>query len=131
MIDYETAIFNAVYPDVAPLCAQNSFRSVHVPVPSAFPAACLFEMRNTTDTRRRTGAAREDFAIITYEAHAYATDKQECKEVFGALDSTMALIGFNRISGEMIPNQSNTKVFEYVGRYQAEIDQNGVIYRRR
>lgn len=131
MIDYETEIFNAVYPDVAPLCAKNGFKSVHVPVPSAFPAACLFEMRNVTDTRRRTGNAKEDFAIITYEAHAYATDKAKCKEVFNALDSTMVLIGFNRISSDQIPNQSNTTVFEFVGRYQAEIDQNGVIYRRR
>lgn len=131
MIDYETAIFDAVYPDVAPLCANNSFRSIHVPVPSAFPAACLFEMRNTTDTRRRTGAALEDFAIVTYEAHAYAMTKPKCKEVFGALDSRMTALGFNRISSDQIPNQGNTQVFEYVARYQAEIDQNGVIYRRR
>lgn len=131
MIDYEADIFNAVYPNVAPLCARNSFRNIHVPVPSAFPAACLFEMRNSTDLRRRTGNAVEDFAVVTYEAHAYAMTKPECKEVFNALDSRMLALGFNRISSDQIPNQSNTQVFEYVARYQAEIDQNGVVYRRR
>lgn len=132
MIDYEADIFNAVYPNVAPLCARNAFVSVHVPVPSAFPAASLFEMRNVTDTRRKTGSPDEEYAVLTYEAHAYAKTKPKCKEVFNAIDTAMMRIGFNRIgTSGIVTNQSNTEVFEYAARYQAEIDQQGQIYRRR
>lgn len=132
MIDFETDIFNAVYSNVASLCARNAFVSVHVPVPSAFPAACLFEMRNITDTRRKTGSSTEEYAILTYEAHAYAKTKPKCKEVFNAIDTAMMQIGFNRIGASgIVQNQSNAEVFEYAARYQAEIDQHGQIYRRR
>ena len=88
-------------------------------------------MSNTTDRRRKTGSSLEDYAILTYEAHTYAMSKPECRELFSALDDAMMKLGFNRMSGSFTPNQSNTKVFEYVARYQAEIDRDGQIYRRR
>ena len=131
MIDYESAIFNAVHPSVAPLCAKNGFKSVHTPTPTVFPTATLFEMGNVTDRVRKSTALNEDFAIVTYEAHVYAQTKAKCREVFSELDNTMIRIGFFRMSGAYTPNQNNTKVFEYIARYQAEIDPNGTIYRRR
>ena len=131
MIDCENAIFNAVHPYVSPLCAKNAFRNIHTPVPSVFPSATLFEMSNTTDRTRQTGNPMEDFVIVTYEAHAYALSKAECKEVFGALDETMIRLGFLRMGGTISNNPKDTKVFEYIARYQAEFDRYGTIYRRR
>lgn len=131
MIDFETAIFNEVYPSVAPLCAKNAFRSIHTPVPTAFPTATLFELGNTTDRVRKSTAVEEDYAVLTYEAHVYATTKAESKSVFAALDNRMIQLGFLRMTGQPVQNPSNTKVFEYIARYQAEIDQSGQIFRRR
>lgn len=131
MIDYETAIFNAVHPSVAPLCAKNAFRGVHTPTPTVFPTATLYELSNTTDRARRSTSLTEDFAILTYQAHVYAQSKAECRKVFSELDNAMTRIGFIRFSGTFTPNTTNSKVFEYVARYQAEIDPSGTIYRRR
>lgn len=131
MIDFEVQIFNAVHSSVAPLCAKNAFRSVHTPVPTVFPTATLYELSNVTDRVRRSTSTTEDFAVITYQAHVYAQSKAECRSVFSALDNAMIRLGFNRFSGDFTPNTANSKVFEYIARYQAEIDPSGVIYRRR
>lgn len=131
MIDFETEIFNEVYPSVAPLCAKNAFRSIHTPFPAAFPACSLFEIGNATDRPRKSTAAEEDYAVLSYEAHAYDNTKEGCRKVFAALDNKMIQLGFLRMSGAPIQNQKDTQVFELIGRYQAEIDQNGQIFRRR
>lgn len=131
MIDYEVSIFDGACSKMAPLCADGAFRSVQVPVLSKFPAACLFERSNVTDTSRRTNNSLEEFAVITYESHVYDTTKAGCKAVFSELDDYMISIGFSRMSADYTPNTNNTTVFEYIARYRAEIDRNGVIYRRR
>lgn len=130
MIDAELKIFNAVRPHVVSLCAQNAFKSVYDPSPTAFPAASLIELDNTTVRHRQSSTPGENFATITYEAQIYAQTKAKCREVFAALDEAMILLGFNRFSGQFIPNADNIKVFRYVARYEAEIDANGVIYRK-
>lgn len=130
MIDAELKIFNAVRPYVVSLCATNGFKSVYTPTPSAFPTVCLYEMDNATVRKRQSSTPGENFATITYEAQIYAQTKAECRQVFAALDEAMILLGFNRFSGQFIPNADNTKVFRYVARYEAEIDVNGVIYRK-
>lgn len=130
MIDAEQKIFNAVRPHVVDLCAANGFKGVYTPNPTAFPTVSLTEMDNTTVRRRQSSTPGENFATITYEAQIYAQTKAKCREVFGALDDAMIRLGFNRFSGQFIPNADNTKVFRYVARYEAEIDTNGVIYRK-
>lgn len=129
MIDFETAIFNKVYPSVAPLCAKNGFRSTPPTTLSSFPTAVLYEMSNTTDTRRRGNGLVEEYAIVAYQVHVFAQSREKCREVFSALDEAMTGIGFMRFSGTYTPNMGNTKVVEYIARYRAEIDRNGVIYR--
>ena len=130
MIDLEQDIFNALYSDVSPLCAKNGFRSVHTPAPTALPTATLFEMDNRTTRDLRSSNTQEEYATVTYEAHVYAQSKSECRKVFAALDEGMTRRNFNRFSGAYTPNLANTKVHEYVARYQAIVDRAGNIYRR-
>lgn len=131
MIDYEVQIFNKIYPHVAPLCASNKFVSTLIVSPTAFPTASLIEMDNATVRQRQSSTPIENYAVITYQLDVYANSKSKCREVFNAADDAMIAIGFNRFSGQFIPNAENTKVFRYTARYEAEIDQDGVIYRRR
>ena len=131
MIDYEVKIFNRVHAVVAPLCANKKFvSSVITEKPTAFPAASLIEMDNTTIRKRQTSTPTENFALITYQLEVYATRKSECRKVYAAADEAMIGMNFNRMSGQYVNNPENTKVFRYVARYEAEIDTEGNLYRR-
>lgn len=129
MIDVEQEVFNAVYDDVAPLCAKNGFRGVHTPSPTAFPTVTLFEIDNRIDRDRNSNSSFEDYAVLVYEAHVYATTKAKCRSVFAALDEALAIYNFNRFSGAYTPNLPNSQVHEYVARYQVRVSNDGCLSR--
>lgn len=129
MIDVENLVFNAVYDDVAPLCAKGGFRAVHTPVPTVFPTVTLFEIDNRTDRERNSSSDYEDFSELTYEVHVYAQTKAKCREVFATLDDALRRRNFNRFSGTYIPNLNNDKVHEYVARYQVRVGSDGCLFR--
>ena len=130
MIDIEADVFNRVYESVAPLVPQGCFKSVYVPNPPKFPFATLMEMDNFTDKANRSSSLDEEYAVITYEANVYATDKFDCREVMNALDTEMLRLGFHRLSMQFIPNLADNTIFRYTSRYQATTDRNKVIYRK-
>lgn len=130
MIDVEADVFDYVYPSVAPLVPAGCFKSVYVPNPPKFPFATLMEMDNLTDKASRSSALDEEYAIITYEANVYATDKFDCRDVMNALDSAMTRLGFARLSMQFVPNLADNTIFRYTARYQAVSDTNKVIYRK-
>ena len=131
MIDAEVKIFNRVYDKAAPLCANKKFVSTMiVDPPSAFPAASLIEMSNTTIRSRQSSTPVENYARIMYQLDVYATSKSKCREVFAAVDEEMISMNFSRMSCDFINLPDNPNLFRYVARYEAEIDQEGNIYRR-
>lgn len=129
MIDVESYIFNAAYDDIAPLCAKNGYRSVQGQVPTVFPAVNLYEMDNRINTDMWSNSGSDDYAILTYEAHVFATTKAECRKVAKALDDKLIRMNMTRLSGAYSPNTANSKVFEFVARYRVGVDENGVLYR--
>lgn len=131
MIDIENDVFDFVYPYVSPVVPEGGFKSEYVHNMSEFPCATLIEMENETDTAFRSTADEEDLAILTYEANAYALNKQECRDVMAAIDSGMNDLGFTRVSLRFVPNFEDISVYRMVGRYRANADRNKVIYRRR
>ena len=130
MIDYEVQIFNTVHSVVAPLCAKNKFVSKQVVSVTAFPAASLVEIDNATVSRRQTSTPGENFGLLTYQLDVYAMKKSECRAVFAAADDMMVKMNFTRMSGRYVDNPNNPDVFRYTARYEAEIDQQGNLYRR-
>lgn len=130
MIDIEADVFNRVYESVAPLVPQGCFKSVYVPNPPKFPFVTLMEMDNFTDKANRSSALDEEYAVVTYEANVYATDKFDCRGVMNALDTEMLRLGFKRLSMQFIPNLADNTIFRYTSRYQATTDRNKVIYRK-
>ena len=132
MIDYEVKIFNKVHAAVASLCANNKFVSTIInDMPTALPAASLIEMDNATVRRLQSSTPTENFALITYQLEVFAKTKSECKKVYAAADDAMIAMNFTRISGMYINNIENMKVFRYVARYEAVVDSDGNLYRRR
>lgn len=130
MIDYETHIFDTVYPYIAPLCAEGAFTSAQVPSPRAYPAVSLFELSNTTIRNRQSSTPGENFVRVAYQLDIYAQSKAECRKVFAAADEILVKLNFNRISATYIDNAENVYVFRYTARYEAEIDTKGNLYRR-
>lgn len=130
MIDAEVKIFNRVYEKVAPKCAKGKFVSTIISEePTAFPAASLIEIDNTTIRWLQSSTPVENFSRITYQLDVYATTKSKCREVYAAADEAMLAMNFSRMSGQYIGNATNTKVFRYVARYDAIIDRQGNLYR--
>lgn len=130
MIDYEVKIFNRVHGKVAPLCANKKFVStVITEKPTAFPAASLIEVSNTTVRERQTSTPVENYGRIMYQLEVFATKKSDCRNVYATADTEMISMNFTRISGDFINNLDNSGVFRYVARYEAEIDPDGNIYR--
>lgn len=132
MIDVEAHVFNYVYPFViaVPNFPAQNFKSMYVPNPSSFPFATLMEMDNVLDTKNRSSAIDEEYAIITYEANSYAMDKFQCRAVADAIDRGMISLNFARLSMQFIPNLADNTIFRITARYQAVADGNLVIYRR-
>lgn len=130
MNDFEVDIFNEVYSVAAPLCAENHFISKRVVNPSGFPAGSLVEIGNDTVRARQSSTPQENYSLLTYQFDGYAMTKRECRQLFKAVDERMIQMNFTRISGQYIDNPGNLDVLRYTARYQAEIDRNGVIYRR-
>lgn len=131
MIDYEVDIFNAVYPDVAPKCADKRFVSKRITGDPKLPAASLWEISNTTVRDRQDSSRTEVFASIAYQGEVFARTKRECREIVKAMEDKLIAIGFTKVSGDYIDNPGKQDVERYVGRYEAEIDRNGMIYRKR
>ena len=98
-------------------------------IPTVFPTVTLFELDNRTDRERNSTSDFEDFSLLAYEAHIYATSKAKCREVFKALDEALARYNFNRFSGAYTPNLTNSQVHEYVARYQVRVSNDGCLSR--
>lgn len=131
MIDGEVKIFNRVHEMVASDFAPKKFVStVITKKPTAFPAGSLSEMSNTTVRSAQTSTPVENRSRIMYQLEVFDTTKSGCRRVYAKADDAMISMNFTRISGDFINNFDNTEVFRYVARYEAEIDQEGNIYRR-
>ena len=129
MIDYEIHVFDKVYRAAAHLCADGKFVGMQVVNPTAYPAAALVEVSNTTVRERQSSTPVENFSRIMYQLDCYALDKFGCKAVYKAVDDEMIAMGFTRVMGTFLDNAGNPDVFRYTARYEAEIDPEGNIYR--
>lgn len=129
MIDVEIGVFDYVYPNVAPLVPDGCFKSMYVPNPSTLPFATLMEVDNITDTRHRSSARNEDYAIVTYEANVYADNKSECRSVMDAIDTSMMQLGFTRTSMLNVPNLLDPALYRITARYRAAANADNIIFR--
>lgn len=129
MIDYEVKIFDKVSKVAIPLCAKDRFVSTPIISYTSLPAAGLFEMDNQTVRNKQSSRAGEEFALVTYQLDVVARTKAKCRQIYKAINDQMILLNFNRMSGTYVTYPDNTKIVRYVARYEAMIDQNGMIYR--
>ena len=131
MIDIEAHVFDNVYSAVVPgTLAAGCFKSEYVRNPASFPFATLIEIENITDVHRRGSELDEQFAVVAYEANAYALSQAECKKVAGAIDQAMKRLNFNCSSLRFTPNLADPALYRITARYSAVADANMTLYRR-
>ena len=129
MIDYEVNIFNEVYQSVHSMCAGGKCSSVYNPSPTAFPAGALYELSNVTVKKRQSSTPVENYARVMYQLDCYGRTKAECRALYKAADDKMISLGFDKVGGDYLDNYDNINVFRYSATYEADIDNDGVIYR--
>lgn len=127
--DFETDVFDAVYPAMTGLVPEGNFRSEHVPVPESFPLCTLIRMDSIPDWQRESTSEEEDLTIDTYEAHAYAKSMDECKAIMNALAERMRMMNFRRLTMRPVLNGNDVTISQIVARFEHRIDGRGMMYR--
>lgn len=127
--DYETDVFDAVYPVMEPLLPEGNFRSEHVPEPESFPLCTLIRMDSIPDWRRESTSGTEDFTVDTYEANAYARSMDECKVIMNTLAERLRQMNFQRLSMRPVLNGNDVSVSRIVARFEGRFDSRGFMYR--
>lgn len=134
MIDIETEVFNAVSTKVREKYPQIFMTGEYVKSPSDFPCVSLIEADNQVYRKSQTTESMENHAVVLYELNVYSNKKKgkksECKEIVSLIDKELVALGFTRIMLNPIPNEEDATIYRMVGRYNAVVSKNNVIYRR-
>lgn len=130
MIDIETSVFDAVYPNLVGLVPEGSFTSEYVPAMAVYPHVSLCEIDNYPDKRTADSGTKEWSDVVVFEANVYALSKAECRRVQAALDESMInMLGFIKLSGQFIPNIEDVALYRIVSRYESGVDRGLGLYR--
>ena len=130
MIDIENQIITAV---MDALGESVDVKSDLTQIPSFFPCVYVVEADNYTYTRSADSGSNENHVNVMYEVQCYTNDasgkKTACKALFEAVDEVFLNLGFERTSKTNVI-QNDATVYRMVGRYQAVVSANNMIYRR-
>ena len=129
MIDFENPIFREFYSSVSELCPDGGVTGVYTPRPTRFPNVVFREMDNYTVRKFRNSSMEEQIARITYVMDVTAQSKAEARKVFKAGDDKLIAMNFTRLGSPFTDDSNNPRIFRIIGRYEADIDPNGMIYR--
>lgn len=134
MIDIETEVFDTISAKVREKYPQIFMTGEYVKSPSTFPCVSLIEADNQVYRKSQSTDSMENHAIILYELNVYSNKvkgkKAECKEIVSLIDKEFIALGFTRIMLNPIPNGNDATIYRMVGRYNAIVSKNNVIYRR-
>lgn len=127
MVDKEPYVVAAVKQAV--LSYGATYASAFTLEKPALPKVTIVEIGNTTATRYRSTADKEDISVLTYEVNVYSMDKLECRILARLASEAMDGMNFIRDMGQFIPNLADRNIFRFVGRYRVHMNQDGVMYR--
>lgn len=129
MNDFETDVFDAVFPAMGNLLPEGNFRSEYVAESESFPLCTLVRMDSFPDWSRKSTSKDEDLTVDTYEARAYALDMDECKAIMNALSDRMMQMNFRRLSMRPVLNGNDIRIKQIVARFEGRVDNRGYLYR--
>lgn len=130
-MEFESEIYNGIATILRNTYSGISVNGTLVLSPSEFPCASIEEIDNNTYAYDSGG---ETHAAISYEVNIYSNSlngkKLEATNIFNTIDSYFTGLNFRRTSKKPV-TMSNGTIYRIVVRYQAIIDKNGIINRRR
>lgn len=133
MIDIENEVFNTLATVLRAEYNPISIYGETVDVPSVFPCVVIEERDNRVYERSQTGATTENHASVMYEINVYSNKrvgkKAEVKAIFNQIDTEMANMNFTRKLLNPIGNLADGTIYRMVGRYQAVVSTDHVLYR--
>ncbi len=133
MIDIENEVFNTVASALRSRFHPIAIYGEVVDLPAVFPCVMMVEKDNRVYARTQTGLETENHALLMYEidvcSNKQSGKKSEVKEIFSVIDAEMAELGFSRIMLAPMPNLWDGSIYRMVGRYQAVVSVDHVIYR--
>ena len=134
MIDIENQVFSNIAKVLREQFEGIFVTGEYVPVPSRFPCVTIREYDNYADNETADTSSTENHAIVMFDVNIYSNKqtgkKAECKAIAKVIDEMFISYNFTRTMLQPIPNELDSTIFRYTGRYEAEVDKNEVIYRR-
>lgn len=133
MIDIEFDLFTELANLLENTFTGIDVNSEYVDTPPSFPSVSIVEISNLTKTSTITSSDFDNFADIAYEVNIYSnktTGKIECKQIASVIDTFLLQRNFTRSMLQPIPNFADAKIHRYVGRYEASVSKDKVLFRR-
>ena len=133
MIDIEYQVFNEVYDAVIAKYPEAKIESTLNLDPAEFPFVSVAETNNATFTSTIDSNSYENHATIAFDVNVYSNKragrKAEAKAIYNIVDNVLIELGFARILVNPYTQDDSTK-YRIMGRYNAVVSKNGIIYRR-
>ncbi len=133
MIDIETELFDLIDEQAKEKFPELFLTGEYVKSPSEFPCVSVVEIDNTADSATATTDDGENHALLTYEVNIYSNrrtgKKSECRKIGAFIDGIFGSLNFTRTMLEPVPNLQDATIYRLLGRYEAEADKYGNLYR--
>ena len=134
MIDYENYIFTQVATALRTEIPGIYVTGMIDDNRESYPKVSFLEASNRTAERYQDNTLTEHYSDVMYEAQAYSNKstgrKAEVKKIIAVIDGVMQGFGFTRVLSQPMPNVADLTIARHVGRWQATIGTDGIVYRR-
>lgn len=134
MIDIENIVFNMIVTELRTQFPGINVYSRLTFSPSAFPCVCIEEADNMAYRDTQDSGSLENHAEVMYEINVFSNlqsgAKQQCRQIFAAIDDIMASHGFSRYAKVPVLEAGPIQ-YRLTGRYRGVVSSNNVIYSRR
>lgn len=143
MIDIESDVFNAIRTAIIAEYPNCYVADAILSSPPSYPCVFLVESDNTSYRKTVDSSSNENHASVMYTLEIYSNKvggtkngkvvpgkKAECKAIAAIADNTFLNLGFQRTFLQQVPNLNDATIYRMVGRYEAVVSKDHVIYRR-
>ena len=132
MIDYSNEIFNDAATVLRDAVEGVTVVGEYVSSPTSFPTVTIDEISNVPV--HRDSAKTEKYAEVRYRVQVFSnkqTGKRvEARNIFNVIDTRFAELGFTRKTYTTTPDVYNSAVYQITATFDAQIDVNGVVYKK-
>lgn len=141
MIDIESKVYSSVRAAILAKYPKCYVADAILNAPPSYPCVYIVEADNTNYRRTADSSGNEHDAEVLYVIEIYSNKvggvrngkvipgkKAECKDIAAIADDTMLELGFNRTMLNQIPNEKDATIYRMVGRYNAKVSKDGMIF---